>query len=71
LEAIPGRFTGLSFSIIPSWRVIRHCPQIDGVIGSATIEAVRKFQADHGLTRTGKIDPKLLDALGINYKAQS
>jgi peptidoglycan hydrolase-like protein with peptidoglycan-binding domain len=45
--------------------------QIDGVIGSGTIEAVRKFQADHGLTRTGKIDPKLLDALGINYKAQS
>jgi His-Xaa-Ser repeat protein HxsA len=45
--------------------------QIDGVIGSGTTEAIRKFQADHGLTSTGKIDPKLLDALGINYKAQS
>ena len=45
--------------------------QVDGVIGSGTIEAVRKFQADHGLARTGKIDPKLLNALGINYKAQS
>jgi hypothetical protein len=45
--------------------------QIDRVIGSGTIEAVRKFQVDHGLARTGKIDPKLLDALGINYKAQS
>ncbi len=45
--------------------------QVDGVIGSGTIEAVRKFQTDHGLPRTGKIDPKLLNALGINYKAQS
>ncbi len=45
--------------------------QVDGVIGSGTIEAVRKFQADHGLPGTGKIDPKLLNALGINYKAQS
>jgi hypothetical protein len=45
--------------------------QIDGVIGSGTIEAVRKFQTDHGLPTTGKIDPKLLNALGINYKAQS
>ena len=45
--------------------------QVDGVIGSGTIEAVRQFQADHGLRRTGQIDPKLLNALGINYKAQS
>ncbi len=44
---------------------------VDGVIGSGTIEAVRQFQADHGLRRTGKIDPNLLNALGINYKAQS
>ena len=45
--------------------------QVDGVIGSGTIDAVRKFQADHGLPTTGKIDPKLLNALGIDYKAQS
>jgi hypothetical protein len=45
--------------------------QVDGVIGSGTIDAVRKFQADHGLTTTGKIDPQLLNALGIDYKAQS
>jgi hypothetical protein len=45
--------------------------QIDGVVGSGTIEAVRKFQTDHRLPRTGKIDPKLLNALSINYKAQS
>jgi Putative peptidoglycan binding domain len=45
--------------------------RIDGVIGSGTIEAVRQFQADHGLQRTGKIDPDLLNALGINSEAQS
>jgi putative peptidoglycan binding protein len=43
--------------------------QVDGVIGSGTIEAVRQFQADHGLSRTGKIDPKLLKSLSITYKA--
>ena len=43
--------------------------QVDGVIGSGTIEAVRQFQADHGLPRTGKIDPKLLKSLSITYKA--
>jgi Putative peptidoglycan binding domain len=46
-------------------------PRRDGVIGSGTIDAVRKFQADHGLTTTGKIEPQLLNALGIDYKAQS
>ena len=45
--------------------------QVDGVIGSGTIEAVRKFQADHSLTVTGKIDPKLLNALGITYETPS
>ena len=43
--------------------------QIDGVIGSGTVEAVRRFQTDHGLNVTGKIDPELLNALGINYKS--
>lgn len=43
--------------------------QVDGVIGSGTMEAVRRFQADHRLKVTGKIDPKLLKALGISYKA--
>jgi hypothetical protein len=42
--------------------------QVDGVIGSGSIEAIRRFQADHRLPVTGKIDPKLLKALGINYK---
>ena len=44
--------------------------QVDGVIGSGTMEAVRRFQADHGLKVTGKIDPGLLDALGISYKSR-
>ena len=43
--------------------------QVDGVIGSGSIEAIRRFQADHRLPVTGKIDPKLLKALGISYKA--
>src|ERR1700741_1313164 len=42
--------------------------QLDGVIGSGSIEAIRRFQADHRLPVTGKIDPKLLKALGISYK---
>ncbi len=45
--------------------------QVDGVIGSGSIEAIRRLQANHGLTMTGKIDPKLLKALGIRYKAPS
>jgi Putative peptidoglycan binding domain len=44
---------------------------IDGVIGSDTLQAIRQYQADHGLAVTGKIDPKLLDALGVEYKQQS
>jgi hypothetical protein len=43
--------------------------QVDGVIGSGSIEAIRRFQADHGLKATGKIDPKLMKALGVSYKA--
>jgi len=42
--------------------------QVDGVMGSGSMEAIRRFQADHRLPVTGKIDPKLLKALGISYK---
>jgi hypothetical protein len=41
--------------------------EIDGVLGSGSLEAIRQFQADHGLAANGKIDPKLLSALGIQY----
>lgn len=44
--------------------------QIDGVLGSSSLEAIRQFQSDHGLAVNGKIDPKLLDALGIQYNQQ-
>lgn len=43
--------------------------QVDGIIGSGSIEAIRRFQTDHRLKATGKIDPKLLKALGVSYKA--
>jgi Putative peptidoglycan binding domain len=41
---------------------------IDGEIGSDSREAIRAFQEAQGLPVTGKIDAKLLDALGIKYK---
>ena len=41
---------------------------VDGVIGSGSRQAIRAFQAAQGLPVTGKIDPKLLEALGIEYK---
>jgi Putative peptidoglycan binding domain len=44
--------------------------QIDGVLGSSSLEAIRQFQSDHGLAVNGKIDPKLLDALGIQSTQQ-
>jgi hypothetical protein len=44
---------------------------IDGVIGSGSLQAIRRFQSDHGLSVTGRIDPKLLNALGVEYKVQS
>jgi hypothetical protein len=44
--------------------------QIDGVLGPSSLEAIRQFQSDHGLAVTGKIDPKLLDALGIQSTQQ-
>jgi peptidoglycan hydrolase-like protein with peptidoglycan-binding domain len=44
---------------------------VDGVIGSTTLQAIRQYQADHGLAVTGKIDPTLLDALGVEYKQQN
>jgi hypothetical protein len=34
------------------------------------VEAIRQYQADHELAVTGKIDPKLLDALGVEYKQE-
>jgi Putative peptidoglycan binding domain len=44
---------------------------VDGVLSSDTLEAIRQFQTDHGLALSGKIDPKLLDTLGIQYNKQN
>jgi hypothetical protein len=41
----------------------------DGLIGSDSREAIRAFQATQGLPVTGRIDPKLLQALGIRYRS--
>jgi peptidoglycan hydrolase-like protein with peptidoglycan-binding domain len=35
----------------------------DGVMGSRTVIALKKFQSDHGLSVTGVLDQKTLDAL--------
>ena len=42
---------------------------IDGIIGSASREAIRAFQAAQGLPVTGVIDHKVLKALGISYRS--
>jgi putative peptidoglycan binding protein len=42
---------------------------IDGVIGSASHEAIRAFQAAQRLPVTGVIDRRVLTALEISYKS--
>jgi hypothetical protein len=44
-------------------------PGIDGVFGQLTADAVRGFQADHGLPRSGTADVATLDALGFDTSA--
>src|SRR6516162_7525354 len=41
----------------------------DGLIGSDSSQAIRAFQAAQGLPVTGRIDPRLLQALGIKYRS--
>ena len=40
--------------------------EVDGLIGPNTREALRNFQADHGLPVTAAIDGPTLEALGLN-----
>ncbi len=42
---------------------------IGAEVSSSGREAIRAFQAAHGLPVTGLIDPKLLNALGIPYRS--
>ncbi len=39
--------------------------QIDGSIGTGSREAIARYQADHGLPVTGRIDGGLLNSLGL------
>ena len=42
---------------------------IDGILGSGSQLAIKEYQTAHRMRVTGRIDPKLLKALGISYKA--
>jgi hypothetical protein len=42
---------------------------IDGILGSGSQLAIKEYQTAHRMRITGRIDPKLLKALGISYKA--
>lgn len=45
--------------------------KVDGVIDVKTTEAIRRFQTDNGMTVTGKLDPTLLQKLGVSTGAVS
>jgi hypothetical protein len=74
LSAQPTSQTLPKSSVVPSQKTIREAQQrlqllgyepgtADGVMGSKTVLAVKKFQADHGLAVTGTFDPKTLQAI--------
>ncbi|MBR3697093.1 MAG: spore cortex-lytic enzyme [Clostridia bacterium] len=44
---------------------------VDGIYGSKTVEAVKKFQSKNGLTADGIAGKKTLEALGINSSSGS
>ena len=44
---------------------------VDGIYGSKTLAAVKKFQSKNGLTADGIAGPKTLSALGINSTSNS
>ena len=44
---------------------------VDGIFGSKTLEAVKRFQRKNGLTADGIVGSKTLAALGINSSSNS
>lgn len=47
------------------------CGAADGLAGKKTVEAIKAFETDHGLTADGVIDEALLGALGIASEVPS
>lgn len=43
--------------------------KVDGVIDTQTTEAIRRFQTDNGMTVTGQLDSRLIQALGVSAAA--
>lgn len=40
---------------------------LDGVLSEETRRAIREYEADHGLSATGRINPELLSSMAIHY----
>lgn len=45
--------------------------QIDGKLGLHTRHALEKFQADHGMTGGGRVNPETMDAMEVALKPQA
>ena len=45
--------------------------EIDGVFGPETRRAVMRYQSDHGLRMTGRLNPEMLHALGLPQVASN
>jgi peptidoglycan hydrolase-like protein with peptidoglycan-binding domain len=43
--------------------------KVDGVIDTQTTEAIRRFQTDNGMTVTGQLDSRVIQALGVTTGA--
>ena len=45
--------------------------EIDGIFGPGTRRAVMRYQSDHGLRVTGRLNPEMLHALGLPQVASN
>ena len=70
-------YTKLIYNNIDAVKVVQEalnekgysCGTPDGIIGNATIEAIKSFQSDYNLNETGEINDELIDVLGCWDKA--